>query len=449
MWEFLKSRLSPFRHRGFRYFFFAQNISLIGTWSSELARSWLVLDISGTASALGTVLLAASLPALFLSLHGGVIADRIDVRRFIILTKSILAASALTFFFITEFSQVTMGVILCFALIEGIVNSYDGPTYTAMFARMVPRDDFQQALAIQSTNFHISRMVGPMVAGILMAWKGPSWVFLFDFFSYLWVIYVFSKLELRPVAKRTDVDTSLETKSRVYKLFEGIIYFFKDPRMRYLQFQFLLMLGIIMPVLTVVFRTYMKQKFQLDASEFGFLFACPAIGSITGAILFILMRKERPIVNLKWALPGVLVALFVIHYAPTPHVAGALLAFCGFFSYVNVASVTQTMQLAVPDHFRGRLGSLIGLGFVAIGPLMSFPLGVYADHMGFEAAILHPTVLYAVLTGLVYWSYKRFALKRERAEATQLAGEKNGQSSILRSNTEPTSPEVRGHEDHR
>jgi MFS family permease len=401
MLEFLKSRLRPFNHRGFRYFFFAQNLSLIGTWSHELARSWLVLSISGTAAALGTVLLATSLPALFLSLHGGVIADRIDVRRFSIITKSVLAVAALTLFFITEFSQITIPIILFFAMIEGFVNSYDGPIFTAMFARMIPRSDFQQALAIQSTNFHMSRMVGPMVAGILMAWKGPAWVFLFDFVSYVWVIYVIWRIELRPIEKRTEADATLETKSRMLKLFDGILYFFKHPQLRYMQLQLFLMLGLILPVLTVVFRTYLKPKFALDASGFGFLFAFPAIGSITGAILFILMQRQRPFDNLKWAVPGLVLALYLIHFAPTPYIAAALLSVCGFFSYVNVASVTQNMHLLVPDYYRGRLGSLIGLGFVAIGPLMSFPLGYYADKMGFEAAILHPTIVYAVLTAIL------------------------------------------------
>jgi MFS family permease len=408
MLEFFKSRLSPFRHRGFRHFFFAQNLSLIGTWSHELARSWLVLSISGTAAALGTVLLASALPALFLSLHGGVIADRIDVRRFVIVTKGVLAVSALALFFIAEFSQITIPIIICFALIEGVVNSYDGPLFAAMFGRMIPRSDFQQALAIQSTNFHISRMVGPMVAGLVMAWKGPAWVFLFDFISYIWVIYVVARLELRPLEKtanqeRGDTEISLETRFRLFKLFDGIIYFFKHPQMKFMQFQFLLMLGLIMPVLTVVFRTYMKDRFNLDASGFGFLFSFPAIGSIIGAILFILMQRQSPFSNLKWAVPGLVLALCLIHLAPSALVAAGLLAVCGFFSYVNVASVTQSMHLLVPDHYRGRLGSLIGLGFAAIGPLMSFPLGYYADIVGFEAAILHPTLLYAALTlGLAY-----------------------------------------------
>jgi MFS family permease len=414
MWQIIKSRLSPFQHEGFRNFFFAQNISLVGTWSHELARSWLVLSISGSATALGSVLLATSLPGLFLSFHGGVIADRVDVKKFLIVTKIILAAASFALFLITEFYTISIPIIIFFGVIEGIVNSYDSPAFTSMFARIVPRNDFQQALAIQSSNFHSARMLGPVVAGLLMAWKGPSIVFLFDAISYLGVIYVIKNLELRPKATKTgetvveEAKESIEkTHRKILKMFDGIRFFFKNRDMRFKLFQLFLSLGLIMPVITVVFRTYMKQKFELDASEFGFLFAFPAVGSMLGAIYFILAKKERPYDNIKWAIPGLVLMLLLIHFAPDPYTTATLLAVCGFFSYVNIAAITQSMHLEVEDHYRGRLGSLIGLGFMTLGPLMSFPVGLYTDAFGYNAGIIHFTLFFALGSAVLAVLHRR------------------------------------------
>ncbi len=418
MWQILKSRMSPFKHEGFRNFFFAQNISLVGTWSHELARSWLVLNLSGSATALGSVLLATSLPGLFLSLHGGVIADRIDVKKFLIITKVILAVSAFALFILTEFYTITIPLIILFGVIEGIVNSYDSPAFTTMFARIVPRSDFQQALAIQSSNFHTARMLGPVVAGVLMAWKGPGIVFLFDAISYLGVIFVIKNLKLRPKAVKVEESVTLEVKEsvekthrKILKLFDGIRFFFDNRDMRFKLLHLFLSLGLIMPVMTVVFRTYMKQKFALDASGFGFLFAFPAIGSVTGTIYFILAKKERPYDNIKWAVPGLTLSLILIHFAQDPFTTAPLLAVCGFFGYVNIASITQSLHLEVGDDYRGRLGSLIGMGFMSVGPLMSFPVGLYTDIFGFDAGIIHFTLLFAAGSIALAFLHRRNAVK--------------------------------------
>lgn len=414
MIKVLKSRLSPFRHRDFRNFFFAQNFSLVGTWSAELARSWIVLSQLGSATALGTVLLASSLPGLFLSLHGGVVADKVDVKKFLIITKSVLAVTALIMFVVTQFYTITLPVIIFFAFIEGIVNSYDGPCFTAMFARLVPRDDFQQALAIQSSNFHLSRMVGPLVAGSLMAWKGPAFVFLFDAISYVWVIWVIKKIQLRPIqvaaVEPADIpvnETIQKTHRKILKLFDGLKYFVANRRMRFMLAHLFLALAIVLPVATVIFRTFLKEKFNLDASEFGILFAFPAVGSITGTIYFIMAKKERPLRNLNWAAPLLIASLFLMTYSPTPEFAAFMLAIVGFFSYVNIASVTQSMHLEIPDNYRGRLGAIIGLGFMTIGPLMSFPVGIYTDIFGYVDGIIHLTLLFAIsVSALAFW-YRR------------------------------------------
>lgn len=409
MLKFLKNRLHPFAYSSFRFFFLAQTVSAVGTWSHELARSWLILDISGTTTALGTLLLTTALPGFFFTLHGGAIADRTDARKLFLITKSILAISALAFFVIVEFYHVEIWMIYFFGLIEGLVNSFDGPAFTSIFARTLPRSEFQQGLAIHSTSFHVSRMLGPAVAGILMAFKGPAYVFLFDGLSYIAVIYMILNIKLRDKTLSTP---HLVNQKGFKNLFTGLKFFFNDPSKRYKQLQLLASVVIIIPLLNLVFRSYLKYKFSLTAEEFGYLFAFPAMGAMIGAIYLTLAAPKKPIQNLFYGVPLLVVSILIIPSIQAPSMVGVMLGFSGFFSYLNVASITQSLHLETPDDYRGRLGAIFTLCFTSIGPLVSLPMGVYTDKYGFEVAIRNFTLLFAIASILLAFMYLRRKLKR-------------------------------------
>lgn len=404
MLKFLKHRLHPFTHASFRFFFFAQLFSSVGTWSHELARAWLVLDISGTATALGTLLLTTALPGIFLTLHGGAIADRADARKLFLITKSILAVSALSFFVIAEFYHVEIWMIYFFGLIEGLVNSFDGPAFTSIFARTLPRSDFQQGLAIHSTSFHVSRMLGPAIAGILMAVKGPSYVFLFDGISYLAVIYMIMNIKLRDKMLSSP---ELVNQRGFKNLFSGLKFFFNDPSKRYKQLQMLASVMIIIPLLNLVFRSYLKYKFSLSAEEFGYLFAFPAMGAMIGAIFITLAALKKPINNLRYGVPLLVISILAIPSLGSPSLVAIMLGLSGFCSYLNIASITQSLHLETPDDYRGRLGAIFTLCFNSIGPLVSLPMGIYTDKFGFEETIRNFTLLFAFVSALLAYAYFR------------------------------------------
>lgn len=404
MLNFFKSRLHPFAHPSFRFFFFAQSISAMGTWSHELARSWLVLEIAGTATALGTLLISTALPGLFLTLHGGALADRTDARKLLIATKGILALSAFSFFILAEFYHIELWMIYMFGIIEGLVGSFDGPAFSSIFARTLPKADFAQGLAIHSTSFHVSRMLGPAIAGILMAYKGPSLVFLFDGVSYLFVIYMIMNVKLRDRVVSTAVIIERDTR----KIVSSMKFFFNDPTKRYKQYQLYVSIMIIIPLLNLVFRTFLKQKFSLNAAQFGYVFSFPAMGAMLGALYITFSALKRPMRNLIVGVPMLVIGLLLVRHVTTPFYAGCLLGVCGFFSYLNVASITQSMHIETPDEYRGRLGSLLTLGFFSIGPLMSFPIGIYTDHVGYDQAIRDFTLLFATISiALAYSNFRK------------------------------------------
>ncbi|MCC7405997.1 MAG: MFS transporter [Bdellovibrionales bacterium] len=394
MIAFIHSRLAPFKHLSFRRYFMVQTLSMIGTWSHDLARAWIIVEMMGKAAALGLMLLAVALPTFLLILQGGVIVDKLEVRRVMFTTKAILACSAIALAAITEFGHIELWHLLVFGILEGLVMAFDSPAEQAIRYRLVPREDFQQAITLASSNFHLARMMGPLVAGALMAHHGPSLVFLVDGVSYLGVLIALTNLPLQPPPRRS----KSTDEGSLPALFEGFQYLLKTPNLRYPMYQLLLTICLILPQIVVVFRTFVREKFHLTSGEFGYVFSLPALGALTGALLYALWKPHKPINTLRVSIPALLLSYLLVPLAPTIQLTSMIMAVGGLFSYLTFASLTITIHLAVSEEFRGRIGSLIGLGFLAIGPMMSFPMGAMADALGFAPTVWALSALFGALS---------------------------------------------------
>jgi MFS family permease len=387
MRELLNARLSPFRNRDFRNFFIAQTLSMVGTWSHDLARSWIIVEATGSSGALGNLNLAISIPCLFLILQGGVLVDRSDVRHLIRRTKSLMAISALVLAGLSEFSHLQIWQLLIFGLIEGVLVSFDSPAFQALTVRMVPRKEFQQAIALNSTNFHTSRMLGPIVAAWLMAMHGPSLVFLFDGLTYFVVAIVLGRVHLQNVPRP-------HQQGRGPSLMEGLKYIADHAQLRYRVLQLLLTIACVYPLMVAVFRVYVQQKFHLNARQFGEAFSFPALGSMAGALTFAVLKPREPVRALVLGVPLVFAMLVLIPWLPALEMTVAAMSFAGFGLYLCYSSLTVSMQLEVEEAFRGRMSGVIGFGFSALGPLMCFPWGHLADAIGAPQAIVISAVLF-------------------------------------------------------
>lgn len=400
----LRARLAPFQNRDFRNFFLVQTLSLVGTWSHDLARSWIIIAATGSAGALGNLNLAIAVPCLFLILQGGVLVDRADVRRLMQWTKSLLGISALILALLTEFGSLQVWHLLVFGIIEGVIVAFDSPAFQALTVRLVPRGEFQQAIALNSTNFHTSRMIGPMVAAWLMAWHGPSLVFFFDAFTYLAVAIVISRVNLNStIVRQATADMKAPLKA-------GLRYIYENKILRYRVFQLMLTLAMVYPLMISVFRVFVKEKFNLDESEFGHVFSVTALGSMGGALTFAILQPTKPIRALWFGIPLVFMMLLISPWLPSLPVTVLAMALTGYGLYLTFASLTVTMHLQVEESYRGRMSSVIGMGFSSIGPLMSFPWGHIADAVGSERAIWLSAGLFGL--GSAY-----LALANRKAEA--------------------------------
>ncbi len=376
MKELLNARLAPFRNRNFRSFFLAQSLSMVGSWSHDLARAWIIVSATGSSGALGNLNMVIAVPCLFLILQGGVLVDRTDVRKLIQRTKSLLAVSSLILAVLAEFSHLQMWHLLLFGLIEGAIVAFDSPAFQALTVRLVPRSEFQQAIALNSTNFHTSRMLGPIVAAWLLAWHGPSLVFLFDGLTYLGVALVLMNVRLNDVQRPT---LALNSKNSVRA---GLKYIARHSSLRYQMAQLMLTICCVYPLMISVFRVYVQRKFALDAHEFGTVFSFPAMGSMAGALSFAVIKPREPGRALLFGVPLVFCTLLLLPWLADLRATVLLMSLTGFGLYLTFASLTVAMQLDVAEEYRGRLSSVIGMGFSSIGPLMSFPWGHLADRTG-------------------------------------------------------------------
>lgn len=392
MKQLLLTRLSPFRHRDFRNFFIAQTLSMVGTWSHDLARSWIIVEATGSSGALGNLNTAIAVPCLFLILQGGVLVDRTDVRKLIQWTKSFMACSALLLAVLAEFSHLEVWQLLIFGLIEGVIVAFDSPAFQALTVRLVPREDFQQAIALNSTNFHTSRMIGPIVAAWLMALHGPSLVFLFDGITYVVVALVLSRVSLIKLQRVAKGGPGLRA---------GLHYIWTTYSLRYRMLQLFLTIGCIYPLMVAVFRVYVQQKFQLNSHDFGMAFSFPAMGSFCGALTFAIVKPVKPLRALWFGVPILCVMLFIMPQLQTLSLTVAAMSVAGFSLYLIFAALTVSMQLEVEEEYRGRLSSVIGLGFSAFGPLMSLPWGHLSDYIGAPRTIFFCAGLFGIGSGLM------------------------------------------------
>src|SRR5580693_6416013 len=176
--------LKVFRHRNYRLFFSGQLVSLMGTWITNVTQGWLVYSLTHSPLLLGVTSFAGQIPVFFLAAFGGAISDRFDRRRLLLITQSLACAESLVLAVLTLTHWITVWEIVCLALFQGFINAFDVPARQAMTVEMVGREDLRHAISLNSMIFNLARIVGPTVAGILIALVGVGVCFALDAVSY-------------------------------------------------------------------------------------------------------------------------------------------------------------------------------------------------------------------------------------------------------------------------
>ena len=383
---FLTRTFQPFRYRDFRLMWGGAFTSTCGSWMQNVAQSWLVLELTGSAFYLGLVGFLADLPIMLFSLLGGVIADRVDRRKLLLGSQYTQMSSAFILTLLVIADKVEIWHILALVFISGTGQAFGGPAYQALIPGLVPRDDVPKAIALNSIQFNLARMVGPLLAAGAMAAGGLVLCFGLNGLSFFAVIISLYIIRATFLPQKT-TDT----------VYEGLKKGFAYVKSRGALWQ-LTMLGFIStfcgtPLLTLL-PVFAKDVFGLQATGFSYLVATSGAGAITGALLYagLAHNRHRPIFVL-WVQIGyaLLLSTFAVsRILPLSHI---VLFMAGMGLMAMFASITSLVQLGTSEELRGRTMSIFMLAFRGGMPLGNLMFGYLAERFSPTSALLVASVL--------------------------------------------------------
>jgi len=377
------SAFRALRHRNFRLFFGGQLTSLIGTWMQTAAQSWLVLKLTNSPLMLGTVSFANYLPILVMTLFAGVIVDRVDRRRLIILTQALLMMSAFTLAALTWTGVVRVRYVIMLAAFNGIVSSFDMPGRQAFVVKMVGIEDLSNAIALNSLMFNSARMIGPAVAGLLIAGLGTAMCFFLNGASYLAVIWSLSAMVI-------PAETQPQPGGDVLRhLREGFDYVRRHRPTRSL-----LLISAVNNGLgsqyTVLVSFFARNLLHGGAGLYGFLLAAMGIGAAAGAVTLATgSGSTRSMVrNLVIGLFASSAAIITFGFSPWISLSFASQVLAGYGFTSSRATTNTLLQLFVADELRGRVMSFYTLSAIGMAPLGALEVGFIGEHLGPRAAVI-------------------------------------------------------------
>jgi MFS family permease len=368
-------RLGALSYRNFRFFFFGQGISLIGTWMQSVALGWLVLEITNSPFAVGLNQALRSFGVLLFTLYAGVIVDRVDKRRLIVWTQALQMLEALALAALVWTKTVTVWQVMALAVMFGIVNAFDIPARQAFIAELVGRDDLMNAIALNSSMFNAARIVGPAVAGVLIGAQGVAVCFFLNGVSYIAVIAGLLAIRLSPPPTRGPMPTSAWEGLR-----EALTFVLRDARLAALVTLVALFSVFGFPFI-VLMPVTARDVLHVSAGGYGLLMTAVGVGAMLGALgLALAGRRVRKglVLLASGAAFGALLVLFAA--ARSFSLAFALLALTGCAMIITTALANTLLQTLVPDQLRGRVMAFYAFVFVGMAPLGAFQAGLIAEH---------------------------------------------------------------------
>jgi MFS family permease len=369
-------------HRDYRLYFFGQFTSMVGTWMQITAQSWLVYRLTGSGALLGLVAAAGQAPSLVLGLAGGAAADRWDRRRLVIATQVLALLQAAVLAWLTLTGRVQVWHVFALSVLLGVVNVFDMPARQALVPQLVPREDMGNAIALSGILLNLSRLIGPAVAGLLIAhFGGEASCFAINAVSYVAVVVSLLMIRAKPAEAREG------TAGELARIREGLRYCFKDPERR----EILLMLAAVsvagMPAMMLL-PVYSEGILHAGPQGFGYLTTAFAVGALLASAM--LARRAEPD-----KLPAVL-GRAAVFFGASIAVLAALRTFGGACFAMGAAgwgmmtcfsSGNIRLQDRSSDAMRGRVMGLFSMTFTATAPFGMLAMGWASDRFGAPAAL--------------------------------------------------------------
>jgi MFS family permease len=369
----LKVVFRSLKYRNFRLFFTGQSISLIGTWIQYIAMPWLVYDISHSVFLLGVVSFTGQIPTLILGSFSGVLTDRWNRYHILIVTQSLAMLQALSLAFIIFYGNIQVWHIILLSILLGCINAFDTPARQSFLVEMVEdKNDLSNAIALNSTMFNGARLIGPSIAGILIATVGEGACFLINGLSYIVVIACLFGMKIKRVR------TAVKKNGFKKDLKEGFSYTFGFTPIKYIILLIALFSLTGLPY-AVLMPVYAKDILHGGSHTFGFLMGAAGLGAMTGAIY---LASRRHVLGLERLIPRAVglfgLGLIAVSISRNFYLSVGLMAIAGFGMMIGLASCNTIIQTLVEDDKRGRVMSIYTMAFMGAAPFGSLIAGSLA-----------------------------------------------------------------------
>jgi MFS family permease len=365
------------RHRNFRLFFAGQSISLIGTWLTRVATSWLVYRLSHSALTLGLVSFAGLAPTFVLTPFAGVLVDRWNRHRVLIWMQVFAALQSAMLAVLTIADTITIAQLCALSIVQGLINAFEFPARQSLLVQMIDdRADLPNAVALNSTMVNLARLLGPALAGVLIAAVGEGGCFAIDAVSYLAVIATLLMMSLpRAVA-------ALKQQAMLRELREGFVYARRTPRI----FSVLALMALVsvagMPFMTLL-PMIVTERLGGNASTLSALTAASGCGALIGALYLASRTRVKGLGTVTWIAAfvcGAALIGFGAYFALWYSIP--MMFFTGLGAVVNAASSNTILQSVVEESKRARTMALFAMAYTGMMPVGSLLAGVVAESIG-------------------------------------------------------------------
>ncbi len=387
-------------HRNFRYFWFGQCISLLGTWMQTTAQQWLVYTLTKSALLLGLLGAAQFGPVMLLSLFAGVFVDRYPKKKILMLTQAILMLQALALGALVFSGHVAYWHILLLAVITGFANTLDLPTRQSFLPELVDtKEHLRSAIGLNSAIVNVARMIGPALSAVLLARYSAGLLFLLNGISFIPVIYGIYRIDAKPALSGNAKKTVLTD------IKEGIKYIYRSPVLLGATLS-MFAVGTFVMNFNVVIPLYAAIVLNKGVHEYGLLLSASGAGSLIGALIVAAKARGNPRLGILFG-SGLAVSLLLalFYFIHSLGLAMAAFIFVGFCNILFITTVNSTIQLNSSDQFRGRVMSVYSFAFAGTTPIGNLFAGSVTEKFGPGVGFLTcgcvASVLLLLVMGLV------------------------------------------------
>lgn len=375
--------------RNFRIYNAGMFVSNIGTWMQGVALSWLVYRLTGSASSLGLVAFANSMPLLLLTFFGGLAADRFDKRKILFVTQTVAMLQAVALAVMVAMDLITMEIVIGLACVLGIVTAFEVPTRQAFVPSLIKDSKYlPNAIGLSSATFHVSRMIGPALGGVLIASAGESICFVLNVISFLGAFVALAKLKIeRPDKTKTDRETGSDRTGMAQSQWQSVKALIKRPGVFTLLIlaafvsTFGMQYSILMPVIA-------DKLLGGQSMQYGFLSASGGLGALLGALTIAAIgRKSGMRKRLGWACLGLVGGIIVVASSQHLMLSVVAIAVCGACLSLHWSGGNALMQQCAEPSARGKLSGIYTTFTLGLAPFTGLLAGWTAEHLGVSMAL--------------------------------------------------------------